>query len=461
VYRLISCGTVEDKIYRKQVFKGGLSRTGMQDGEQFRYFSAAELRDMFRLDPIEAVESSTQKQLHALHAQQRQSTPELENHLQFLTSLEGFSGISDHDLLYSVKEVEGNGAPEMGSAAAGLPVQAEYHPGFAVPSPLKRNNRGGGGGGGRSQEWGGGGGDISTMFGKMLSLGNTNTNSGGGGGSQFGIGNKKKVEAPSYEASTAALATAPSIDTGGRISDASSLSDFDIQQKQLESLQLQLGKQESMLSNPVLVAGLVDGGAKIKARAEQLRQDIMKLDGVLECKKTQDQQCSLFNVDGDPLVAAERQQGVYLPALGAAVVPPPPPSPPAPSTDQPSSQTLSPFQRIKSSILGLIAGSNATPAVEVPPPPPRPPPPHQEHLPAASIAPADSAFEQQEQQTNVSDTTKEALKELKWQLYQRAKELAAAEACGNTTMAAALRREVDVLYTEYESAKEASNAVCY
>ena len=48
VYRLISCGTVEDKIYRKQVYKGGLSRTGTEEGEQFRYFSAAELRDLFR-----------------------------------------------------------------------------------------------------------------------------------------------------------------------------------------------------------------------------------------------------------------------------------------------------------------------------------------------------------------------------------------------------------------------------
>ena len=26
MYRLVTCGTVEEKIYRKQVFKGGLSR---------------------------------------------------------------------------------------------------------------------------------------------------------------------------------------------------------------------------------------------------------------------------------------------------------------------------------------------------------------------------------------------------------------------------------------------------
>ena len=39
VYRLICCGTVEDKIYRNQVFKGGLSRSGMQEGIPFKYFS--------------------------------------------------------------------------------------------------------------------------------------------------------------------------------------------------------------------------------------------------------------------------------------------------------------------------------------------------------------------------------------------------------------------------------------
>ena len=39
VYRLITCGTVEEKIYRKQVYKGGISRAGMDDGNHYRYFS--------------------------------------------------------------------------------------------------------------------------------------------------------------------------------------------------------------------------------------------------------------------------------------------------------------------------------------------------------------------------------------------------------------------------------------
>ena len=39
VYRLITCGSVEEKIYRKQVFKGALSKSGTSAGVQMRYFS--------------------------------------------------------------------------------------------------------------------------------------------------------------------------------------------------------------------------------------------------------------------------------------------------------------------------------------------------------------------------------------------------------------------------------------
>ena len=39
VHRLITCGTIEEKIYRKQVYKGALSRTGTDEADPFRYFS--------------------------------------------------------------------------------------------------------------------------------------------------------------------------------------------------------------------------------------------------------------------------------------------------------------------------------------------------------------------------------------------------------------------------------------
>ena len=39
MYRLITCGTVEEKIYRKQVFKTALFRSGVSTGTAQRYFS--------------------------------------------------------------------------------------------------------------------------------------------------------------------------------------------------------------------------------------------------------------------------------------------------------------------------------------------------------------------------------------------------------------------------------------
>ena len=39
VYRLITCGTVEEKIYRRQVFKGGLFKSGTEEGSQQQYFT--------------------------------------------------------------------------------------------------------------------------------------------------------------------------------------------------------------------------------------------------------------------------------------------------------------------------------------------------------------------------------------------------------------------------------------
>ncbi|KAG2499868.1 hypothetical protein HYH03_002159 [Edaphochlamys debaryana] len=106
VYRLITCGTVEEKIYRKQVFKGGLSKTGTEDGIQFRYFTQTELRDLFTLKDEELKESKTQRHLHDLHAHQRNATPELTAHLQELTAMQGVAGIHDHNLLFTQRPAE-------------------------------------------------------------------------------------------------------------------------------------------------------------------------------------------------------------------------------------------------------------------------------------------------------------------------------------------------------------------
>lgn len=109
IYRLITCGTVEEKIYRRQVFKDSLIRQNTGDKKNpFRYFSKQELKELFTLEDTQS--SSTQMQLQALHARHRHTDPELDEHIAHLHSMEMF-GISDHDLMFSL-DVNHDEGPE-------------------------------------------------------------------------------------------------------------------------------------------------------------------------------------------------------------------------------------------------------------------------------------------------------------------------------------------------------------
>ncbi|XP_051924855.1 DNA excision repair protein ERCC-6-like [Hippocampus zosterae] len=100
IYRLITCGTVEEKIYRRQVFKDSLIRQTTGDKKNpFRYFSQQELRELFSLEDTRS--SSTQLLLQSLHAKHRSTDPDLEIHLVHLHAMDMF-GISDHDLMFSL-----------------------------------------------------------------------------------------------------------------------------------------------------------------------------------------------------------------------------------------------------------------------------------------------------------------------------------------------------------------------
>uniref|UniRef100_A0A0R3WBW6 DNA excision repair protein ERCC-6 n=1 Tax=Taenia asiatica TaxID=60517 RepID=A0A0R3WBW6_TAEAS len=116
VYRLITCATVEEKIYRRQVFKDSVIRQTMGRAaadrpvdadvtDPYRYFTRQELVELFRLDE-NAHFSATQRQLAELHSTiGRRTYPQLESHLAFLKSMTDLLfDISDHDLLFSRRE---------------------------------------------------------------------------------------------------------------------------------------------------------------------------------------------------------------------------------------------------------------------------------------------------------------------------------------------------------------------
>ncbi|XP_004503910.1 protein CHROMATIN REMODELING 24 [Cicer arietinum] len=103
VYRLMTCGTVEEKIYRKQVYKGGLFKTVSEHKEQTRYFCQQDLRELFSL-PKEGFDVSvTQRQLDEEHDCQHTVDGSFQTHIEFLKS-QGIAGISHHSLLFSKTE---------------------------------------------------------------------------------------------------------------------------------------------------------------------------------------------------------------------------------------------------------------------------------------------------------------------------------------------------------------------
>ncbi|XP_009355846.2 LOW QUALITY PROTEIN: protein CHROMATIN REMODELING 24 [Pyrus x bretschneideri] len=100
VYRLMTCGTVEEKIYRKQIYKGGLFKTATEHKEQIRYFSQQDLRELFSL-PKEGFDVSlTQQQLYEEHDRQHTMDKYFKSHIEFLET-QGIGGVSHHSLLFS------------------------------------------------------------------------------------------------------------------------------------------------------------------------------------------------------------------------------------------------------------------------------------------------------------------------------------------------------------------------
>ncbi|KAK9735528.1 hypothetical protein RND81_04G210600 [Saponaria officinalis] len=111
VYRLITCGTIEEKMYRMQVFKGGLFKTATEHKEQTRYFTQQDLKELFSLPKDGFDVSPTQLQLHEEHGDQISMSDYLKDHIKLL-ELFGIGGVSHHSLLYSKSDPTPQGTVE-------------------------------------------------------------------------------------------------------------------------------------------------------------------------------------------------------------------------------------------------------------------------------------------------------------------------------------------------------------
>lgn len=104
VYRLITCSTVEEKIYRRQTFKDSIIKqtTGNQK-DPMRYFTKQELKELFTLENPNY--SCTQVHLAKVHSRARDTSPALEGHIAVLQK-ENIFGVSYHDLMFSEESQE-------------------------------------------------------------------------------------------------------------------------------------------------------------------------------------------------------------------------------------------------------------------------------------------------------------------------------------------------------------------
>merc|ERR1712194_248116 len=107
IYRLITAGTIEEKIYHRQIFKTALSNTVLQDPKQRRLFSQKDLRDLFTLKEDSCNGSSASKEKTETHeilskaASKSDSVNKPKAPSEDINSIirGGLAGVFDHDFI--------------------------------------------------------------------------------------------------------------------------------------------------------------------------------------------------------------------------------------------------------------------------------------------------------------------------------------------------------------------------
>eukprot|EP00984_Skeletonema_dohrnii_P028130 scaffold17962_cov112-Skeletonema_dohrnii-CCMP3373.AAC.1 len=105
VYRFISAGTVEEKIYEKQVHKDGIRRvilgTGGGSSSTERYFQKDDLRKLFKLGP-----RGESTMLDKFNAKSENDAKGASGKKSYLTKHASVVGVASHDVLYSTDALD-------------------------------------------------------------------------------------------------------------------------------------------------------------------------------------------------------------------------------------------------------------------------------------------------------------------------------------------------------------------
>lgn len=101
VYRLLTCGTAEEAIYKKQVYKQMLSKAVMDEERPFAYFTEQERKAFFHINDEAFEKCFTQQNLDRQHECKCDMNQDVENHLSFLQKSNLVAGIGHHAHLFS------------------------------------------------------------------------------------------------------------------------------------------------------------------------------------------------------------------------------------------------------------------------------------------------------------------------------------------------------------------------
>lgn len=102
IYRLMVTGSIEEKIYHRQIFKQFLTNKILSDPKQKRFFKVNELQDLFSLGgesghAIEELEEEVQKHTNSLKSSKTEESDDFEQ-------VVGMAGVSKLESFYSGKE---------------------------------------------------------------------------------------------------------------------------------------------------------------------------------------------------------------------------------------------------------------------------------------------------------------------------------------------------------------------
>lgn len=109
IYRLITAGTVEEKIYQRQIFKTAITNQILQDPKQRRLFSQKDLKDLFTLKDDSTDTTETGKitrgradvDMKETAVQSGECEEKAENGetLEVVMKSKGLCGVFDHDFV--------------------------------------------------------------------------------------------------------------------------------------------------------------------------------------------------------------------------------------------------------------------------------------------------------------------------------------------------------------------------